>query len=119
MPCEAARQRHGDGGHQSSGGSSAREAAAVGGGGGGGSLAAAWRAERRQRGDVGSFLSAGRWEWKRGGGGGVGSALALVAARPQRGYSKQHCDSICSAVLAEAVRWQCQQSGRGSAAEAR
>ena len=33
-------------------------------GGGGGSLAAAWRAERRQRGGVGSFLSAGRWECK-------------------------------------------------------
>jgi hypothetical protein len=83
-------------------------------------LAAAWQAERWQRGGVGSFLSAGRWEWKRGGGGGgVGSALVLIAARPQCGCSKQRCDSICSAVLAEAVRWQRQQSGRGSAAEAR
>ena len=89
-------------------------------GGGGGSLAAAWRAERQQRGGVGSFLSAGRWECKRGGGGGgVGSALALVAARPRRGCSKQRCDGVCSAVLAEVVWWQRQQSGRGSAAEAR
>jgi hypothetical protein len=118
MPCEAARQRHGDGGHRGGSGGSAREAAAA--GGSGGSLEAAWRAERRQRGGVGSFLSAGRWEWKRGGGGGgVGSALALVAARPQRGCSKQRCNSVCSAVLAEAVRWQRQQSGRGSAAEVR
>jgi hypothetical protein len=117
MPCEAARQLHGDGGHRGGGCGSARETAAA--GGGGGSLAAAWRAERRQRGSVGSFLSAGRWEWKRGGGGGsVGSALALVAARPQRGCSKQRCNSVCSTVLAEAVWWQGQQSGRGSAAEA-
>ena len=36
---EAARQRHGDGGHRGGGGGSAREAAAA--GGGGGSLAAA------------------------------------------------------------------------------
>jgi hypothetical protein len=57
-------------------------------GGSGGSLAAAWRAERWQRGGVGSFLSAGRWEWKHGGGGGgVGSALVLVAAQPQRGVT--------------------------------
>jgi hypothetical protein len=115
---EAARQWHGDGGHRGGGGGSAREVAGA--GGGGGSLAAAWRAERRQRGSVGSFLSAGQWEWKHGGGGSsVGSALALVAARPQSGCSKQHCDGICSMVLAEAVQWQHQQSNRGSAAEAR
>jgi hypothetical protein len=89
-------------------------------GGGGGSLAAAWQEERRQHGGIGSFLSAGRWEWKRGGGGGGGgSQLALVAAWPQRGCSKQHCDGVCSAVLAEAVRWQRCQSGRGSMAEVR
>jgi hypothetical protein len=58
MPCEAARQQHGDGRHRGGGGGSAREAAAA--GGGSGSLAAAWRAERRQHGSIGSFLSAGR-----------------------------------------------------------
>ncbi len=49
----------------------------------------------------------------------VGSALAVVAARPQRGCSKQRCDGVCSAVLAEAVWWQHQQSSRDSMAEAR
>jgi hypothetical protein len=103
MPCEAARQRHGDGRHQGGGGGSAREAAAA--GGGGGSLAAAWWAERRQRSGIGSFLSAGRWEWKRGGGIGVGSSAATArlqqAALQQR---LQHGIGGGSAVAASAER---------------
>jgi hypothetical protein len=74
MPCEAARQWHGDGGHQGGGGGSTREAAAA--GGGGGSLAAAWRAERQQRGGVGRFLSAGRWKWIS-----AAAGAAVLAAR--------------------------------------
>jgi hypothetical protein len=45
-------------------------------------------------------------------------AVSAEAAWLQQG-SKQCIDSICSAVLAMAARWQHQQSGRGSAAVAR
>ena len=38
--------------------------------------------------------------------------MVLVAVRPRRGCSKQRCDGVCSALLAEAVRWQTGRMGR-------